>query len=90
MERMSVAKKIFNGWKNFLIQDPVVEEIASKRASICSKCDGAKEGKFLAILKDYNQKQIEGFYCDHCPTNIKCPLSAKVRSENEECPKEKW
>lgn len=80
------VKDILSGWKNYLIDDPVSEELAKQRAAICAKCPQAKEGKFTAVLKDYKIKEIEGRYCDKC----KCPLSAKTRSKNEKCPLNKW
>ena len=81
-----MIKKIVNGWKNYLIDDPVIDEVAKQRAEICAKCPQARHGRFLAILKDYKQHEIEGKYCGECL----CPLSAKVRSENEKCPLGKW
>ncbi|WP_299153069.1 hypothetical protein [uncultured Christiangramia sp.] len=81
-----MIKKIVNGWKNYLVDDPVVDLIAKQRGEICSKCPEAKYGKFLAIMKDYKQHEIEGKYCGVC----KCPLSAAVRSESKECPLGKW
>lgn len=82
-----MIKDILNGWKNYLVDDPVVEEVAKERAAICADCSSAKEGKFTAVLKDYKLHEIQGKYCDAC---LRCPLSAKVRSENETCPREKW
>ena len=82
---MSV-KDIINGWKNYLVDDPVIDQVAKERAEICAACPSAKSGKFTAILKDYKLHEIEGKYCGECL----CPLSAKVRSENEKCPLGKW
>lgn len=81
-----MIKDIINGWKNYLVDDPVIDAIAKQRAKVCEVCPEAKKGKFTAVLKDYKQHEIEGKYCGVC----KCPLSAKVRSENEKCPLEKW
>lgn len=81
-----MIKKIVNGWKNYLVDDPVVEEKALERAKICADCPEAKKGKFTALLKDYKLKEIEGEYCGVC----KCALSAAVRSESKECPLGKW
>jgi hypothetical protein len=79
-------KDILSGWKNYIIDDPAIEAMAKQRAKICSTCPQAKEGKFTAVLKDYRIHEIEGLYCGKCL----CPLSAKVRSENETCPLNKW
>ncbi len=81
-----MIKNILNGWKNYLVDDPLNNEEAKVRAEICAVCPEAKEGKFTAVLKDYRLHEIEGKYCGVC----KCPLSAKVRSENESCPLNKW
>lgn len=78
-------KNILNGWLNFIEKSEVTEEIAEKRAMHCAKCVECKEGKLLALIKD-DLKEIEGFYCALCY----CPISAKIRSELETCPKGLW
>lgn len=79
-------KDILSGWKNYLVSDPVVDEVAAARAKVCAVCPEAKEGVFTALLKDYKLEDIEGKYCNKC----KCPLSATVRSESKKCPLLKW
>lgn len=32
-------KHIFDGWKNAIIKNPIVEEEAKRRAAICSPCE---------------------------------------------------
>jgi hypothetical protein len=76
---------ILNGWQNFIAKSEVSEKLAKERAAECAKCTHAKEGKLLAFIKD-DLKEIEGYYCDLC----KCPLSAKVRSQNENCEDKLW
>ena len=76
---------ILNGWQNFIAKSEVSEKLAKERAAECAKCTHAKEGKILAFIKD-DLKEIEGYYCDLC----KCPLSAKVRSQNENCEDKLW
>jgi hypothetical protein len=76
---------ILNGWQNFIAKSEVSEKLAKERAAECAKCPHAKEGKLLAFIKD-DLKEIEGYYCDLC----KCPLSAKVRSQNENCEDKLW
>lgn len=78
------VKSILAGWKNFIDKSEVIEEVAKERAAICAECPHAKQGKVLAFIKD-SLKEVEGAYCDVC----KCPLSAKIRS-NDICPKSKW
>ena len=81
-----MIKDILNGWKNYLVDDPVSDAIAKPRAEECGQCPEAKHGKITAILKDYKMKEIQGKYCNQCG----CPLSPKVRSKNEKCPLGKW
>ena len=81
-----MIKDILNGWKNYIIADPVIDQEAKPKAEICSNCKFAKKGKFTAVLRDYKLHEIEGHYCSKCT----CPLSAKVRSKNEQCPIGKW
>jgi hypothetical protein len=80
------AKDILSGWKNYLIDDPVVDKIAEARAKVCALCPEAKDGRFTALLKDYKLEEIQGKYCHIC----KCPLSASVRSKSKKCPLDKW
>jgi len=78
---------IVNGWANLFIDDPVVEEIAMKRANICAKCPLAElAGGVYSVVVDNKTTQIQGMKCTACG----CPLSAKVRSKNDYCPQGKW
>lgn len=77
-------KNILSGWKNFLSKSEVTEAVAEKRAMICGTCPNLKQGLLLAFIKD-SLTEVEGAYCNVC----KCPLSAKVRS-NDVCPENKW
>ncbi len=36
---MDELKDIVEGWKNFIFNDPVTEEIGKQRISICMRCD---------------------------------------------------
>lgn len=82
---MSKVNNILSGWKNFIAKSEVSEEIAVKRAVHCVSCVELKEGRLLNLIKD-DLKEIEGFYCGLCY----CLLSAKLRSEKETCPINKW
>lgn len=77
-------KNILDGWENFIDKSEVVENVAKERALKCSQCPELKHGKLLAFIKD-ELTQIQGCYCNKC----KCPLSAKIRS-NDKCPLGKW
>lgn len=76
--------KILSGWKNFITKPEVAENLARQRAAHCAACPHAKHGLLLAFIKD-SLIEVEGAYCSLC----KCPLSAKVRS-NDVCPLNKW
>jgi hypothetical protein len=76
---------ILSGWGNFIEKSEVTEAMAESRAAQCIKCNECKEGKLLALIKD-DLKEIEGHYCALCY----CPISAKIRSELEFCPKQLW
>ena len=79
-----MVNKILSGWKNYLSKSEVSEALAKDRAVICAACPNVQQGKLLTFLND-SLKEIEGTYCNTC----KCPLSAKVRS-NDICPIHKW
>jgi len=82
-----MIEDILNGWVNYLKpMNETTKEIARQRAEICSSCPLAKHGIHTAVLPDYSIKEIQGKYCGECG----CPLSTAVRSENYECPKNKW
>jgi len=77
---------IVNGWKNYIFPDENVERLAYNRAEICSECENAKPGTYEKLMKDRTLKEVEGMKCSVCG----CPLSTKLRSENETCPLGKW
>ena len=79
-----MLKEILNGWKNFLSKSEITEAVACHRAKICAACPHAKKGSLLTFIKD-TLTEVQGAYCSIC----KCPLSAKVRS-NDICPENKW
>lgn len=82
---MAQVSNILNGWKNYFIEDEVVEKIAEQRAELCARCPFAVNKKMLIFVKD-DFKEIEGMACERC----NCPLSAKIRSKNENCPEKLW
>ena len=79
-----MLREILTGWKNFIDKTETTEKTAQNRATICAQCPHAARGKLLIFIKD-GLKEIQGTYCAIC----KCPLSAKVRS-NDICPLNKW
>lgn len=82
-----VLSNIIDGWRNYMIDDPVTELAATKRATICSQCPNAKfVGGVNTIIVDNKTKEIRGLVCDLC----NCPLSLKVRSKMDYCPAGKW
>ena len=80
-------KNIVNGWKNLVIDNPVVERVAIHRANICAECPFAVMSTGVhTVVVDNKTTQIRGLKCSKCG----CPLSAKVRSSFDYCPIGKW
>jgi hypothetical protein len=79
-------KEIVEGWRNYIFEDPKVEEIAKKRAAACSICPHAVMGSWNQKMPDKTIQVIKGMKCSLCG----CPLSAKCRSLDSECPILKW
>lgn len=59
-------------------------EEQKRRAEICGGCPSAKHKKYLEFFKE-ELIQAKGMVCNECG----CPLSAKIRSEDD-CPKNLW
>lgn len=78
-------KNILNGWQNFIFKNEVTEKLAEIRAEHCAKCPHLKYGSMLSMVKD-ELKEIESHYCGKCT----CPISAKIRTQNETCPISLW
>ncbi len=91
---MSTSKltSILSGWKNFIFPTPEIEELAKVRAEICSQCEYSDmEYPFKAFIPEKVKNKeplpiIKGAGCTQCG----CPLSSKLRSVKEKCPKDKW
>jgi len=82
---MSV-KNILKGFGSLVSGDPLTEE-QKKRAEICASCELKSYHKTLTIIdKDFETKEVKGYTCDVCS----CYLAAKIRVNDEECPKNKW
>lgn len=75
-------KNIAEGWKNTIVRDDNVEEIAKARLLICERCPkhskNAKAQGYKSIRTD-----------DHC-TECGCPLVSKTRCVSCDCPLKKW
>lgn len=84
---LSKLKEIVEGWKNYTFENPIIEELAGDRAKICGECPEPVEGTFKVFDEpNLKFKDIQGLLCNACG----CPLSAKTRSPNSVCPKNKW
>lgn len=68
--------EIIRGWKNLLIRDEFVEEIALDRLDVCSECECNTTKPDLTMLSR----------CTECD----CVLEAKARNLDSNCPKNKW
>ena len=78
---------IINGWKNYLFEEIKAEDdIIKLRAGKCSLCKNMKNGHFEAVLPDYALEEVKGQFCNLCY----CPISTKIRSKHEKCPRGKW
>ena len=86
MVRMGDSKLqiIFKAWENVVVENPVVEETAEKRAKVCSNCMHAKQS-IIRIFVNEKLTSVDGMKCSKC----KCPLIAKIRSKDK-CPLGKW
>lgn len=82
---MSKISKIYKGWGSYLDDKPLSDE-EKRRVSICDTCPNKKFSKTISVFVDDDIKEIEGYLCNVC----KCPLSAKIRSDNSRCPVNKW
>jgi hypothetical protein len=88
--------EILEGWKNVIFTDPEVEKIAKARAEICAECEfnvnnvcsSAVQGEVEAdfFYKKHNKEYKKGDIVSGC----KCPLIAKTRSMQSQCPRNKW
>ena len=77
---------IVSGFANLSFPNQQVEEMAMKRAAICSVCPAAEKTGIYSVIVDNRTKDIQGMKCSDCG----CNLSAKVRSEHDSCPRGKW
>lgn len=80
---------ILQGWKNYVFESKEIESMAKSRAIECAKCELAVYG-LVASLIDDEIKDVKGLVCNGCETGLKCPLSGKLRSPDEKCPKGLW
>lgn len=86
MAQISKIARIIDGWRNYIFPNEDVERTAVSRASICSGCSHAVHGTYEKAMPDFSIKEVQGMKCDVCG----CPLSTKLRSVDEKCPKNKW
>lgn len=77
-------REVYAGWKNYIWENPMIEDMAKRRLEVCGKCPLMVPTK--AKLKDNRIKGLEGYKCGGCG----CPLSSKLRSPQSFCPKGKW
>lgn len=81
-----VLANIVSGFANLAFPNKDVEEMAMKRAAICSVCPAAKKTGIYSIVKDKRTAKIQGMKCSDCG----CNLSAKVRAVADHCPRNNW
>ena len=81
-----ILANIAAGFANLAFPSKDVEEMAMKRAAICSTCDAAVKTGVYSVIVDKRTTKIQGMKCNDCG----CNLSAKVRSIADHCPRNKW
>lgn len=83
---MNKLNNIAKGFGSLIKGEPLTPE-QEKRAKICSECPLKTHHQALNIIDgDYTTKEVKGYTCDECH----CYLPAKIRVNNEECPKLYW
>lgn len=75
-------KQIVEGWTNYYVRSPEIEEMAQERATICANCNFNVNG----VCSSDQCEEIDGEEVCGCG----CPLSKAVRSPNKQCPKGLW
>lgn len=73
---------IVKAWLNVFMG--ITTETHKNRAKICAACPKARHNTYVAMIKD-EMIEVQGMICDECG----CPLSAKIRSEDN-CPLNNW
>ncbi len=81
------VKHIVSGWEAILKGDTT--EVHKERANVCSTCEHKKLSIVHKLLPDVSgTKEVNGMVCNDCDSVIKCPLQAKIRTEEKIC--DKW
>lgn len=83
MGLVNKIKNIANGWSSLLLG--LNSELARERALHCKECTEAVRGTYEEFIND-EIVEVQGLKCAQCT----CPLSAKLRSKNDNCPLGKW
>ena len=78
-------KNIYEGWKNYLTDNPEMIPVVKERAEECAGCDQSAIADIIIWLGD-DVKIIEGMICKLCF----CPLSTLLRAPESECELNKW
>lgn len=76
---------IYEGWKNYLTDNPEMLTVAKERAVHCGDCKHSIIGDIIKWFGD-DVKIIQGMMCELCS----CPLSALLRAPESECELNKW
>lgn len=93
-EFIKKLKQIKEGWINHWFDNDSVKDLAEKRASICANCplnvNNVCSRNKQGVVKDtfiYNEQvRLEGSIQNGCG----CPLSAKTKSPDSQCPLNFW
>ena len=55
---MSQLTEIYDGWKNYVFQDPQIEELAKKRIAICITCEKLQSNNRCALCGCYMPAKV--------------------------------
>lgn len=77
---MFYLRNFFQGWDNWLTDNPEAAKMAQARAEHCQDCVFSVKGMVSEWFGD-KLKEIEGYKCDIC----NCPLSGLLRAPGSSC-----
>lgn len=84
---------IFQGWGKALGQrlglislSTSEQKLTELRLKICKACKYAVTRKFIEILNDDEDHEVEGLVCSRCH----CPCKEKALVIDEKCPEDLW
>jgi len=65
---MSILSEIYEGWKNYLFENPEVEEEAKNRMKICVECEKFRTNQTCEMCGCFMPAKVRSKQ-SHCPEN---------------------